>query len=333
MRIHRPTPAVAAGVVLAAIFLVGCGPTRQPGAAPVSLTQPVRRADWTFAGRKGQVLGTQHYQLFTTVDTPTLRNSMPGFLEACRGNYARLTGLASTDPADTPMSVYLFSTRREWAMLTEKVTGPQAGTYLSIETGGYCYAGKCVFWNIGMLATHTIAAHEGMHQFLYQRNVSPLPPWAEEGLAVLAEGFKISNGTVRFRPDQNVFRFTNLRRAILSGRWRPAGKLLAMGAGENARESVWAGAEYYGQLWAMLLLIRSDPEYSRGLRRLIADTSSGELAAALNIPPQVWTRLKRNARQYIGFVGPRAFTHYIEADMDRFERRYLAFAKELVHVR
>ncbi len=314
--------------LVAAALCVGCGAGRQNHLAAAPLSHPAQSRPWTFAGVRGQRLNTGHYLLFTTVDNPVLKGGIAGFMEAARANYVDLTGLAEA-AVDEKMKVYLFATRGEWALLTEKVTGAASETALKVQAGGYCYGGICVFWDIGVLPTFSTAAHEGMHQFLYHITKQGLPGWAEEGLAVGAEGFRISDGLVSFRPGGNNLRMTTLRKAILGGRWRPVDRLIGMSASRNINQSGRHAADYYSQLWALLLLIRSDPVYSDGLKRMCRDAATGNLGQALGYAPGPWAKLERNGQAYEALVGPKAFFHYIDADTERFEQRYLAFARQL----
>jgi len=314
-----------------ALLPAGCTGSGDQGLAPMPIEQPVLRKTWVFAGTKGWSLTTAHYRVFTTASSPALRDSIPGFLEACRANYVSLTSLDTLASGQKKLLTYVFGSQREWAALTEKITGRAAQTFLKVESGGYCFRGVCVFWDIGVLRTYSVAAHEGMHQFLHHATRQSLPIWAEEGLATQAEGYRIRDGLVYFTPEKNVLRFRALRRAIMANRWRPASQLIAMSAADNIRQSQWHGTEYYGQLWALLLLIRHDEQYAAGLRKLLRDVADGRLHETLGIAPQDWRKLR--GRGYTRVVGPKAFAHYIDADIDRFERRYKAFARKLVLVK
>ena len=58
----------------------------------------------------------------------------------------------------------------------------------------------------------------------------------------------------------------------------------------------------------------------------------GALAQSLGISPLAYRRFLRDSAAYAAEIGPRAFKHYIDDDLDRFERRYFAFARELAHL-
>ncbi len=261
------------------------------------------------------------------------RDSLSGFLEAARTNYVHLTGLepqvtAAQDSDLKRLVVYLFASRDEWANLTEQITGASSDTYLKVQRGGYCFAGKCVFWDIGP-ATFGVAAHEGMHQFLYHAVRDTLPIWAEEGLAVQSEGFAVRDGLVYFDAANNGSRMMTLRQTILQERWRPIDRLIAMSASDNVNESSMHGADYYSQLWALLLMIRQDPKYQAGLAHMLQDAAKGRLGAELGISPRAWSQIQHNSQAYTAVVGPKAFAHYIDSDLPAFEAKYHAFAKKL----
>lgn len=325
---------LAAAALAVGTCTAGCRGRGRPTIAPAPLSYPVQRYPWSFAGKAGEKQTTEHYRIFTTTTNRALRNAIGGFLEAAWSNYVALTGLDAIAAKDERLSVYLFGSRKEWALLTTKITGPAAETYLKVQNGGYYYAGVCVYWDIGTMPTYSVAAHEGMHQFLHYATRQSLPIWAEEGLAVQAEGYLIRNDDdlVYFRPGSNNLRLTTLRQTILARRWRPASRLVAMSAAANIQESGLHAAEYYSQLWALLTMIRNDQRYAAGLRRMLRDAAEGRLHKALGIGATAWAKLQRNARAYTEVVGPKAFAHYIDPDMDRFEQRYEAFARELAEL-
>jgi hypothetical protein len=333
----------AAAAMLACLLPVvvpGCDLVSKPSAAPDSAVAatPVRTENWARNGGVGYKLLTDHYTVFTTLGPSSTRDGLNGFLEAARANYVKLTGLsgsqksaASAATADKRLVVYLFASRDEWATLTQQITGGASDTYLKVQRGGYCYGGTCVFWDIGP-STYSVAAHEGLHQFLYHALKQTLPIWAEEGLAVQCEGYQMRDGLVSFNARDNGSRMMTLRQVMLQDRWRPVDRLIAMSATDNVQENALYGADYYSQLWALLLLIRQDPQYSAGLARMMNDAAAGRLGEELGIDAQAWARLQHNAQAYTAVVGPKAFAHYIEPNSAAFEARFRAFAAELARL-
>lgn len=311
------------------LLLAGCA--ERPVVQSYLLADPIETASWTFAGAEGQALTTPHYRLYTTSRNRRLTQTLCGFMEAARAHYADLTGLQG--PAlegQTRWPIYLMASRRDWALLTERVTGSAAQMYLQIDSGGYCHQGVCVFWDLQPQATYSVAAHEGMHQFLHYTTRQALPAWAEEGLATQAEGFRLTDEAVRFDPARNVSRYNTLRRTVYSGRLRSAMDLMTTDAGENMQVAGRLAPEYYSQLWALLLMIGSDEQYAAGLRRMVADAAAGRLGMELGYTPDDWNALSRDPRAYNQTVSRQAFAHYIDPNADRFEQRYRAYARQLV---
>ena len=286
----------------------------------VSLAEPVERANWSFGNRTGQALSTTHYNIYTTSGNRNLLNWLPGFLERAHENDLRLTGLPAERLA-RPAPVYLLSDRNQWTAMTEKMTGPDAAIYLSLENGGYCFRGSCVLWDMGHVATFGVAAHECMHQLLQQRLRDPLPAWVEEGLCSLAEGFALRADTVRFDPTTNPQRLTNLRDIISQDRWTPLAKLLASDASDYLGNGPTA-PDYYAQLWAMMNYIRSEPRYRAGLERLLAQAAAGQLRKEIKTTA-------RSGREYVLTSSVPAFRHYIDANLAVFEKEFRAYAKGL----
>jgi len=283
----------------------------------------VDREPWNLGGISGSVLTTEHYRIYTTSGNRTVLRYLPAFMEAAYRNYLTLTGL--TAPARPErMVIYVLASRPQWEAVTRRITGPQAGLYLPIRAGGYCYRDVCVFWDMGNFSTFAIAAHEGLHQFLYRRLAEPLPAWAEEGLCVLAEGFGMSRSAVRFAPHSNSFRMANLRSLISAGRWQPLPELLATDAAERIYHSSALAPEYYGQLWALLMYIRSRADYRAGLGRMLADAAAGRLRSALKAPPAMG-----RGRAYLRAIAVPAFRLYIEPDLPAFEKRLRSYAAAL----
>ena len=146
----------------------------------------------------------------------------------------------------------------------------------------------------------------------------------DRGLAVLSEGFELASDSVRFAPGENTGRQLDLRRAISSRRWLGMKRLLSTDAGDHMGGDLNVAPEYYGQLWALLLFIRSDERYRAALGRMIADAEAGRLRAALNVPAAMGS-----GRTYVRATGVPVFKHYIDTDLPAFEKRFLAYARKL----
>lgn len=318
--------AIVLSVAMTGLAVAGCA-ERQEMTGWMSMLTEVKRSPWNSEHSNGEVLTTRHYQIYTTSKNRMLTRYVPGFMEAAHQDYLRLTGL-SDRASVKPMPIYIMASRREWVLLTKSVIRAHREAYLSIEAGGYCYKGVCVFWDLGGLRTLRVAAHEGLHQFLHNRMKDRLPVWVEEGLCVSTEGHRIDGERVLFTPDTNPFRFSNLRAAILQEHWKPIRKLLPMDAADVTVRSTERAVAYYAQLWALSMMIRSHPVYREGLKRMIADAEGGHLYRALNLSAVALKKLRRLGRGYNRAIAEPVFRHYITDDLDAFDREFLAFGKK-----
>ncbi len=328
-------------LILFCVAWPGCGPKGQapngrgtvlrladvpPG---VSMVVPTRRDKWTHPQGVGQVITTTHYRIFTSASNPVLVRHLPGFLEAAYANYIDLTHL-TPEKAGKPMDVYMLASRQQWVHLTKHVFGAKA-PHLSISAGGYCYRGIGVYWDLQNRATLSVAAHEGLHQFLHHTMRHRLPLSIEEGLGVAAEGFHIreDENTVVFLPRHNPGRYVTLRKALVNNRWIPARKLLTMTAGDTMRGMTADTLAWYSQVWALSMFLRTSPDYREGFYRMLTDGQAGKFHLAMNVPADAYARLMARGGIYSRTVAAPLFAHYITTDMDTFERRYLAFARDL----
>jgi len=318
-------------LALALVLAAGCGEKDDAlrMSPESSMRIPVRSANWDAGQGTGRELVSQNYRIYTTSTRPEILEYLPGFMEAAHRNYLDVTGLADR-PASDKLPVYMMATRQEWASLTRSVVGSQWGLYSSISAGGYCYKGVCVFWDIGGLASLSVASHEGLHQFLHGRIKQQLPMWMEEGLATLCEGYGVNGAAVQFTPARNVARFTDLRKAMVNDWWIPLEKLLQMDGGDAVQLGAPERAVgYYGQVWALAVFLRSDPQYAAGRNRLIADAESGKLLDGLDGRVRAIARQLTGTRTYNRQVALPLFKRYISDDLPGFERRYKAFAEKL----
>lgn len=335
--------AIASGVALG---LAGCQdpsggglatPADSPAgpAAPPPMTRDlsvaVRARAWTGTRLSGTVLDSDHYRVFTTARSRMVTELLPGFMEAAYHNYLRLTGLSAPAKGE-PMVLYMMGSRHEWAELTRNITGPQSEIYLSISAGGYCYRKVCVFWQMRGSATWSVAAHEGMHQFLAHRGGQQLPMWVEEGLATNAEGHQIdaTNEVVTFHSIDNASRSNSLRTVLANGKWIPLADLLWMDGGDAVTGRPEATRAYYAQVWALLMFLRSQPDTRQGLERLLADADGHRLHEAIGMTAWDYRRLRMRGREYNRTLGPILFRHYISEDVAGLDERFRTYAESLV---
>jgi len=311
--------------ILLALSALGCEKPEGLSATPLNIAFTSR--SWDGGDSYGRELASEHYRIFTTSRSPEILNYLPGFMEAAHENYLAVTGLAPR-PHRRAMPVYMMASRQEWAALTRSIVGGQWKTYSSIQAGGYCFRGVCVFWDLGGVAALSVASHEGLHQFLHHRLQDRLPLWLEEGLATLAEGYQIDGQTVRFTPKRNPSRFSDLRKALIHDWWIPLAELLPMDGGDAVK--LWPPGRtvgYYGQVWALGHFLRSDAACAAARARLLADAEAGQLARQL--PAETTQRLPRAGRAYNRAISVPLFRHYFARDLETFDRRYKAYARKL----
>jgi len=325
-------------LILLGLALPGCGPGGDgqgsglclddvPAGRPLAVNAD--RKPWKHPGGVGQTVTTAHYRIFTSADNPALNDLLPGFLEAAYEHYQALTHLQA-DTNAKPMEVYMLASRQQWVHLSKHVFGDK-GPHLSIAAGGYCFAGIGVYWDLRRRATLSIASHEGMHQFLYHHMRHRLPTSIEEGLAVLAEGFHVrkNDNTVAFLPRHNPSRYGTLRRALVNKRWLPAKKLLVMTGGDAIKGMTTDTLAWYSQVWALAMFLRTSEHYSKGFYRMLADGRDGLFHLALRMPLNGFDKIQRRRGVHSRAVSLALFKHYITADFDTFERRYVAFSRKL----
>ena len=323
--------AFAGAAILLTIWAVSGCTAQVPKGTP--LVTEVRHEPWDTGYAGGTKYSTEHYRIFSTTNNRPLLEAMPAFMEASYARYLALTSLPE-DKSIGPMQIYLMGTRAEWAVLTRNVIPGDVQTVLSIQAGGFCYNKTCLFWDIGVTGTLSVAAHEGLHQFFAHRLKHHLPLWLEEGLCVTAEGYDIDRDMVVFTPQRNITRFSGLRETIMTGRWIPLSKLIKMDSGDalNAGGTNAQALGYYAQLWSLVLYIRSVPAYRAGLEQLLADAAAGRFHEVLKAPPKAYGQLQLREKVYNQAVSEPIFRHYISNDPVAFERGYRQFAKKLAMI-
>ncbi len=308
--------------VLAASMLAGgCAP--QAGRGPVQVEQ----REWTSPVKTaGFQLLTEHYDVRTTVQDALLRDYLPGFMETCRAEYARL--IAPVQRHDERLVVYVFGRRPEWAAFTQGFVPAQAETYLHIHSGGYMdqATATSVLFDIGRDRTLSLLAHEGLHQYLAGHLPEPIPPWLNEGLATQFEDFDLDGDRPIFRSERNLMRKNSLREALsLEHGLADLPQLLAMDAGHAVTRTGQPARGYYAQVWATVLFLKSSPQYREAFARLLRDAGTA--------------RLRQNISAYRAATpsaeklspGEIVFRQYITEDLESFTDEFKIFAGELVY--
>ncbi|MFT5422707.1 MAG: hypothetical protein ACI89L_000472 [Phycisphaerales bacterium] len=229
---------------------------------------------WSFERTPGRVFETSNFRVFTTLDDSELLDRLPAFLEGSLIRYRTSLG-ELTKPTDK-LVTYAMGTRPQWAALTRRLMGPQAGLYLQIARGGYAANGKGVYFDLGPRDTLAVAAHEGWHQYTQATFAEPLPVWLDEGLATWHEGFRWDrHAGALFLPWSNPQRFDRLRQVVEGDRVTPMTELLDTRPQDLIATSNDQTLDYYAQVWALIhFLVEGDD----GAHRAVVETMLQEAA-------------------------------------------------------
>src|SRR5882724_4854112 len=110
------------------LLLAGCAASRRPAYEGPSDPAPVEMKRWVFGREPGAVIKTAHYNIYTTVASSDVQNSVAQVMEGALSEYQKVApGVPLTDK---PMDCYLFKSREQWMDFTRRKTGPAAGIYL-----------------------------------------------------------------------------------------------------------------------------------------------------------------------------------------------------------
>lgn len=340
-------------VVASGLILCACGPAERAGTSippEGDATVIIRRAadpappppftpatePWTFESRRGVMISTPSFRVFTTSDRPAIRDELPVFMEHAAAWYRE--GLADLPRAPSAMDLFVLSSRPEWTRFTRRFLGAAADPYLRIDRGGFTARRTSVLFDVGPRDTLALSAHEGWHLYTQSAFRSPLPVWAEEGIATLMEGFRRDPAdprTFRFAPWANLERFDQLRSASNARALLPFPQLLdrtpaelLAGAGPEPDARVWlsgpapgvrASADqavltYYAQCWALIHFLREGEggRYRPRFERTLRAAAAGQVPAAI----------ARDGRAF--------FAEYIDPDLARAGAEFERFVAEAV---
>lgn len=292
----------AAAAIVAGLLAGACAPTppveggkaetvRAAGPSPID--RPFRDEPWVYDERPGRVVVTPHYRIYLTQTEPAFVGRVPAFLESALGHYRTVaTGEASPLPApdpDRPLTTYVFRARAEWERMTRQLLGERAGPFLRIQRGGYAWGGVAVLFDLdgggASRDTLSLVAHEGWHQFTQATFRQPLPPWLEEGLATLCEGYRWTGGTpvALFEPLSNPERRARLTRLVREGRFRSVQSLVLDTPADLAANAGGGALDYYAQVWALAAYLAGGDggRYADSLSACVQDARRGELGETI----------------------------------------------------
>ncbi len=284
----------------------------------------ISRQPWLDLEVPGERITTRHYHILTTAQDQRVVAELPAFLEASLERHRLFAGTNLGQPAlPSPpgrMQLFLFANREQWARFTRATIDASAHPLLAIEVGGYAAGGRAVMFALPPAfdrLTLKIAAHEGWHQYVQRSFREPLPTWADELIAVMAEGFLVdATGNYRFEPLLNPERLDQLQSVLEMGRWQPLETILAGDPTDLLGTEPSRAVDYYAQLWALGLYLAVEQSRWLGVQRLLRDAARG--------------RLNREVGGAGDDLGERAFRRYVSTDIRRIDEGYLAFARALV---
>lgn len=248
--------------LIASLFLLvlgGCAKTTPPVPAGATNVQP-----WLIGSVRGWAYRSAHYRICTTVTDAALLARFIRVMEAAHERYAARYPVPSG--RDWPLEIDLLRTDQEWRDFTAAVAGAEAEGYLLVGTGGYTLGDRFVCRSGDKAALFSVAAHEGLHQYMARHFRTRLPPSIEEGLATMFETVEVSGDSVRFDFASNPRRQAALAR-LTADSTIPLDQLLQMNAGDVAGAGELS-ERYYAQCWALARLWTTDQRYHDGFRRL-----------------------------------------------------------------
>ncbi|HEY2585101.1 MAG TPA: hypothetical protein VGI81_04990 [Tepidisphaeraceae bacterium] len=266
-------------LLLLLLALSGCGHAEAPLARGPSRPALVRLEKLSIQGSAGTRIDSPHYTIYSTIPDPL---SLQRVADVMEGALAEYRTLAPDVPlTKRPMECYLFDTRQQWAAFTKAHTGEDAAIYLRVNRGGYTVGDWYVAYWIGDIATYSVAAHEGWHQFVARHLKGRLPPFLEEGLACLCEQVQWQGELPRWDLAVNGARLGSLRSAAAGHQLYPLSQLVRMHAGQVVGKPNAKIEAFYAESWAYARFLH-DAEggrYRPALRRMLADAGRGALFA------------------------------------------------------
>lgn len=281
--------------------------------------------NWRYREAMGRRLKTPHYVIYTTIDNEEVVSQLSQTMEGALEQYRKVA--PGTARSDVPMECYVFENRPEWEKFTKETTGAYSNIYLQIRRGGYAIGDRFVAWYIGRVATPSVAAHEGWHQYVARHFIGRLPPFVEEGLACMFED-------VAWRPDGlpawnlsiNKVRVQALRKAIETNHLWPLEKVVAMHAGEVVEENGEKVDAFYAQAWcfAKFLYESENGRFRPNLQQWLAETASGR------VYDPTGTHLRADGPWNRTAVKP-MLEHYLKLDFPTIDRLYQAYIRKVAY--
>jgi hypothetical protein len=252
-------------------FLFGCSPSSSTRAPASPALVDFQRL--SIDGSEGTRVVSAHYRIYSTLTDAHELQRVANVLEGARAEYRQLAPEVPEVPGF--MECYVFQTRQQWAEFTRQHTGADASIYLRVNRGGYTVGDWFVAYWIGDIATFSVTAHEGFHQYVARHLKGRLPPFLEEGLACLFEQVQWDGDLPRWDLSYNQSRLMSLRSAIAQDKLFPLAELVRMHAGQVVGKPGSTIEAFYGQSWAFARFFYD--RYRPALRQMLADAARGDL--------------------------------------------------------
>ncbi len=327
---------------LALLALIGCAACSQPSPPAAASNAPALRPEasgaerrtrtitltpdnvseepWSLGHAQGAVVRTEHYRLFSTIESSQARRRVALFLERALTHYRG--AIVRLPPPPMRLDTYCMANREQWETVTRRLMDPAiASTILQIGRGGFASRGIGVYWDIGLRDTLALAAHEGWHQYTQRTFAHSMPAWLEEGLATYMEGHRWNGAEVEFLPWSNLERFDRLRSAASSGSLLTLERLLDSSPAEFLKSGSESGLTYYAQVWALVHFLASPRSGHREeLEGLLLDSAGGLFRRRVAL-------VADSAR--LG-LGKSTYLAYFNSDLGIEERRFRDFVSQIV---
>jgi hypothetical protein len=277
---------------------------------------------------EGLKIITEHYEVYSTLKEPLMLRDVPAFLEACFNNFQRQAGeLFQTSER---FAIYLFDNRSQWERFTEGFAGRQSEMFGKLKVGAYYLNGSCVAYNIGRERTFMALGHECWHQFADRCFKFRLPSWLNEGIAMQFEANKYEGGLFSFRPVENSYRLDMLKKTIAQNQIIPLEELLETDPGGLVGSGSRVSA-FYSQCYALVRFLREaeggkKPEQ---FNLMLADGLKGKWLLSDEEKRAAANRGFALTKGWNRIVGPQLFKQYFGSNIEKIEKEYLDFCKEI----
>ncbi len=308
-----------------ALCLAGCfsSSDKEPGWSGPGRAVPITTSPWTYEGKPGRTIKTEHYAINTTVGDDRFLDMTAQVMEGAYDEYRRRVpwlGLSTQ-----PMECFIFSSRPEWETYTRRNTGPAAAVYLRIMRGGYALGDRYVSYYFGDYNTYSVAAHEGWHQFCGRNFKGKTPPFLEEGIACTFEGLSLSgpSGLPRWNPAVNLNRAVKLRNAVQERRLWPLEQLIRMHAGQVVGSTPDKIDAFYAQSWAFARYLW---EFDNGKRRPSFQRMMTDIAAGSVYDPRI---AASRPAYWQADATKGILEHYLGIPFAQIEKEYLTFVNSI----